>query len=145
MIALAACRPALALDAAPASLPAPAASAVWPAFTLEWARAARCVLFQDARLAKLAGELGMRWDSGRWVAGPHALLGSTQAIEFGPEERVFEVPSPDGSGVGKILVFKVTAQGQFELERYSRLRTPDRMMCARASVYLSRRVAASAP
>ncbi len=136
---------ALPVLAQPAPPAAASASSPWPAFTLAWARAASCVQFQDARLATLAEELAVRWDDGRWVAGPHPQLQSTQLVEFGPDERVFEIQSEDGSGVGSLLVFKLTAPTQLRLERLSRLRTPERQMCARASVFLTRRQAASAP
>lgn len=118
---------------------APVLSHAQPAtFTLDWARSARCVLFVDPALSKLAGELRMRHEDGRWRAGPHALLKSAEAVDFDTTERVFEVPDDTGPEPRAFLIFRVVAPDGLELQRYTRLRTPERLMCARATVTATR-------
>ncbi len=114
-------------------------------FTLDWARGASCVLFVDPALSKLAAELRMRYEDGRWRAGPHPLLKSAEAVDFDTTERVFEVPDDAGPEPRAFLIFRVVAPDGLELQRYTRLRTPERLMCARATVTATRQVAASAP
>ena len=134
----------LLLAAALAPLPGRAQPA--PAtFTLDWARAAPCVLFVDPALSKLAGELRMRHEDGRWRAGPHALLKSAEAVDFDTTERVFEVPDDAGPEPRAFLIFRVVAPDGLELQRYTRLRTPERLMCARATVTATRRSSPPTP